>query len=797
MERPRVAEALRRAMRRPIALVVAPAGFGKSFAVASIAGAVRARLPAVPGALADVALSLARALAPARNGLETALDGCMRTAGAHDAAPVFAAWLAELIPAGATVVVDDLDDALTLAGTATLIEELVGRTAPGVRWVLAARTLDVFPVARWMADELTGVPVDETVLGLQPDEVRRFLAERGFDRAALPGVEMRPATLALSCDLLVAGTARRAVASHARSLQHAAHLAFADASEDERRLIALAVHLPRLDRDVLGALGADAAASAARLTARLPSAIDSAGIATWLRASLRERVAGDSRYADAPGEARAVLARAAQHDGPSERADSAREEVERAVLALGRGDTGEADEAARRAAGLAEEHAAHDVAVQAYAVLDELARDAGEPLAELAAVERLAAAAALAGDHEVRASALVRAHALCAERGDEDGMRRAESALAFLPPGLDERAQRAVAAGRALALAWEGAFEAAHVLVAGTATAASTLGGRALRAAEIACYAAGAGLRAESHDAASAAESDLYQITESATRDRILALLALAATLAGDDAAARRRLPRAPGGEASRRTAVLLDAVAAYRRRAHGEGSVQELDDVLERARRRGFGGFARFIDALGGRPRRAAAEPADTVEGAIEQVIAELYALDPAGAVHARAVGRWCARIAQRLDLSQDDATHARRSGLLHDVGQADVPKDVLTAAKALDAEETMLVQAHAVFGERVVLANAALAPFAAAVRAHHERYDGRGYPDRLAGERIPLSARIVAVADAFDAMIARRSYRAPRTPSAALLELHRERGRQFDPDVVDAMIAVVEAHG
>ena len=139
-------------------------------------------------------------------------------------------------------------------------------------------------------------------------------------------------------------------------------------------------------------------------------------------------------------------------------------------------------------------------------------------------------------------------------------------------------------------------------------------------------------------------------------------------------------------------------------------------------------------------------------------------------------------------------DALHASRSGLIHDVGKSAVPLAILTAPRALDSDERSVMEEHVTLGERIVSEQPVLRPFAPAVRNHHERYDGRGYPDGLRGEQIALVTRIVTVADAFNAMIDRRPYRAPRAPAAALLELVHERGRQFDPGIVDAMIAVVE---
>ena len=96
-----------------------------------------------------------------------------------------------------------------------------------------------------------------------------------------------------------------------------------------------------------------------------------------------------------------------------------------------------------------------------------------------------------------------------------------------------------------------------------------------------------------------------------------------------------------------------------------------------------------------------------------------------------------------------------------------------------------------HTIIGERIILAAPALSRVAALVRSSHERWDGTGYPDALAGDAIPVGARIVAVADAYAAMTAGRPYRPPRTADEALAELQREAGSQFDPSVVDAWCA------
>jgi HD-GYP domain-containing protein (c-di-GMP phosphodiesterase class II) len=117
-------------------------------------------------------------------------------------------------------------------------------------------------------------------------------------------------------------------------------------------------------------------------------------------------------------------------------------------------------------------------------------------------------------------------------------------------------------------------------------------------------------------------------------------------------------------------------------------------------------------------------------------------------------------------------------------------VPDSILTKQGPLDSEEWEFIRRHTIIGERIISAAPALLRVAMLVRHSHERWDGGGYPDGLAGAEIPLGARIVAVADAFDAMTSPRPYSLPRTPEAALDELRRCAGSQFDPDVVEAFL-------
>jgi two-component system, cell cycle response regulator len=166
----------------------------------------------------------------------------------------------------------------------------------------------------------------------------------------------------------------------------------------------------------------------------------------------------------------------------------------------------------------------------------------------------------------------------------------------------------------------------------------------------------------------------------------------------------------------------------------------------------------------------------------------------DPHLGTHAETVAL-AAATAEALGLPPDVVEQVRHASELHDVGKVAIPDAILGKPGPLTAEEWRFVRRHTLIGERIILAAPALARVATLVRSSHERWDGTGYPDALAGEAIPVGARIVAVADAFAAMLAGRPYRPARTPDDALEELRRAAGTQFDPVVVDAWCAAYAA--
>ena len=148
--------------------------------------------------------------------------------------------------------------------------------------------------------------------------------------------------------------------------------------------------------------------------------------------------------------------------------------------------------------------------------------------------------------------------------------------------------------------------------------------------------------------------------------------------------------------------------------------------------------------------------------------------------------VGRLAELVARSLGVGKDELQDVRQAAELHDIGKAAIPESILSKPGPLNDEEWAFMRRHTIVGERILAAAPALAGVAPLVRASHERWDGTGYPDRLAGEAIPLGARIVSVCDAFDAMTSTRPYSRAMTPADAIAELLRVAGSQFDPVVV-----------
>jgi two-component system cell cycle response regulator len=170
------------------------------------------------------------------------------------------------------------------------------------------------------------------------------------------------------------------------------------------------------------------------------------------------------------------------------------------------------------------------------------------------------------------------------------------------------------------------------------------------------------------------------------------------------------------------------------------------------------------------------------------------MQAKGPALHDHSSEVAELARRIGRRLQMTVEELDELGRAAELHDVGKVGIPDAILDKPGELSTDEWEFMRQHTLLGERILSAAPALRPVALLVRASHERWDGRGYPDGLAGAEIPLGARIIAVCDAYEAMTGDRIYREARSHAEARDELVREAGHQFDPAVVEAFLAEVD---
>jgi HD-GYP domain-containing protein (c-di-GMP phosphodiesterase class II) len=183
------------------------------------------------------------------------------------------------------------------------------------------------------------------------------------------------------------------------------------------------------------------------------------------------------------------------------------------------------------------------------------------------------------------------------------------------------------------------------------------------------------------------------------------------------------------------------------------------------------------------------------------------ISALAQSKSVLLRAVGEWDAELSARgqtvaalaaatareLDLDDESVERIATAAELHDIGKIAIPRPLLAKATALDTDEWEFLHRHTLIGERIVSGAPALVGVAKLIRSSHERWDGRGYPDKLAGDEIPLGAQIVFVCDAYSAMTSERAYAPAMSEAAARDELRRNRGGQFAPVVVDAFLRAV----
>jgi len=181
---------------------------------------------------------------------------------------------------------------------------------------------------------------------------------------------------------------------------------------------------------------------------------------------------------------------------------------------------------------------------------------------------------------------------------------------------------------------------------------------------------------------------------------------------------------------------------------------------------------------------------------GVLVTLVETLQLRDPSTARHAAAVARFARALARAMDRSEREQDLVHSAGLLHDIGKFALPDRILHADSLTD-DDLSLVRRHPQEGATLVGRLDGYGPVSDIILYHHEQFDGQGYPAGLIANEIPLLSRVVAVCNVYDVLTARDSYRPPRTPQEAIVELRQSAGRQLDPDVVTAFISMLEREG
>jgi diguanylate cyclase (GGDEF)-like protein len=177
-----------------------------------------------------------------------------------------------------------------------------------------------------------------------------------------------------------------------------------------------------------------------------------------------------------------------------------------------------------------------------------------------------------------------------------------------------------------------------------------------------------------------------------------------------------------------------------------------------------------------------------------IKAILSTLNLKNPREELHSRRVGEFCQLIGEGLGMRKEEVSVLKMLGNLHDIGKIAIEDSILNKSSPLTPEEWTIIRRHPEIGYRILASSTEFADIAEDILAHHERWDGKGYPKGLKGEQIPLRARIIAVADTFEAMTADRPYRKKVDPETALAEIERCAGSQFDPHIATCFVEAYE---
>jgi len=178
-----------------------------------------------------------------------------------------------------------------------------------------------------------------------------------------------------------------------------------------------------------------------------------------------------------------------------------------------------------------------------------------------------------------------------------------------------------------------------------------------------------------------------------------------------------------------------------------------------------------------------------------IDIVMNTLFEKSNRESLHSKRVSKLCESIASKMHLETDDVNQIRIAGLIHDIGKIGIEDTILNKTEKLNDHEWEEIRKHPEAGWRILSSIKEFTELARFIHEHHEKWDGTGYPEGLKGEEISLEARIIAVADAFDALTSKRSYKKESSKEAAIAEIRRCAGTHFDPQIADVLITAVLA--
>lgn len=181
------------------------------------------------------------------------------------------------------------------------------------------------------------------------------------------------------------------------------------------------------------------------------------------------------------------------------------------------------------------------------------------------------------------------------------------------------------------------------------------------------------------------------------------------------------------------------------------------------------------------------------TIEQTMQTFVNFIEAKDPSTSGHSLRVAKYSKMLAEKLGFNEDECKRVYRISLMHDCGKIYIPDEILGKPGKLTDEEYEIMKKHTVYGAEILRDFNAIDGMGSGALSHHERYDGKGYPNGLAGEEIPLIGRIICVSDAFDAMNSRRCYRSNLSEEVILGELNNNRGKQFDPVIIDCLLSLI----